>query len=73
MNPVFGIKIHRKRVAESVLKIRRQTNRNPVDILLSRCAIYEYFIDDAGLKKQFSKWIEKKKNSERDSFNGKHN
>ncbi|WP_001070137.1 hypothetical protein [Leptospira interrogans] len=61
MNPTLGINIHRKRVADSVLKIRSVSDESPMEILLSRCAVYEYFIDDLGLRKQFSKWIEKKK------------
>ncbi|MDO6395319.1 hypothetical protein Q4554_14655 [Leptospira santarosai] len=61
MNPTLGIKIHRKRVADSVFKIENTSDKSPIEILLSRCAIYEYFIDDAGLGKQFTKWVEKKK------------
>ncbi|MCH1913072.1 hypothetical protein L9Z17_15155 [Leptospira noguchii] len=56
MNPTLGIKIHRKRVADSVLKIENTSDKSPIEILLSRCAIYEYFIDDLSLRKQFIKW-----------------
>ncbi|WP_032927192.1 hypothetical protein [Leptospira santarosai] len=61
MNPTLGIKIHRKRVADSVLKIENTSDKSPIEILLSRCAIYEYFIDDLSLRKQFIQWVEKKK------------
>ncbi|UOG39342.1 hypothetical protein MAL08_08815 [Leptospira noguchii] len=57
MNPTLAINIHRKRVIEQVCK----SEGIPTDVLLSRCAIYEYFIDDAGLKKKFIKWVETKK------------
>ncbi|WP_017863730.1 hypothetical protein [Leptospira santarosai] len=61
MNPTLAINIHRKRVAELAYRTGGALNVNPADVILSRCAIYEYFIDDAGLGKQFTKWVEKKK------------
>ncbi|MBM9578364.1 hypothetical protein JWG45_14525 [Leptospira sp. 201903070] len=71
MEPIFAIKSHRRKVSESIQRIMEKTKQDPVQILLSRCAIYEYFIDDEELKDRFNHWVQKKKLSEKgETFNG---
>ncbi|RHX90120.1 hypothetical protein DLM75_13035 [Leptospira stimsonii] len=71
MEPIFAMKSHRRRVSESVQRIMGRTKQDPVQILLSRCAIYEFFIDDEELKDRFAQWVQKKKLSkEGETFNG---